>query len=304
MKRRMWITTAASLACGISVSALHAEEPEAGKPIQRSMAPRPGRERGRDPLRMELRFNGQLRDAAIAELELAEPHKANVSRLFQEHLEAIQALARAPREDAAESDAESRIEELERQAQAAREAGDREAFRRLRQEIQELRSGDKGRHREEMQRLNQQLIENVKSELTEEQTAKFDEIIQRVRAQNEGGDSIMRLMQAGRKASAKLDLDDEQRRRVNEIVRNAARSSMREGGQPQTPEAAMETLRTDIITALGPELGEQFMQALQEEQTAMANREARGPGPRNKPHEDAPQPNEEEREESPDKDEE
>lgn len=276
-------------------TAATADEKEKPQPPNPSEKPAPGA-RGMDPAADALRFAEQLREAVNADLALDEEQEAEVSKLFDEYVAAVKAKAAQDRPDPADLEEQrERMQELERQARAAREAGDREQARKLLREARELRAAAMGPMAADVERMTHEFTQQVSEQLNDEQRPKFQELVRRFRQRRAPGGPLSDFMRAVRRASAELDLNRDERGAVQKSIRE----SVREGGGPmagpEVIEKAMERLRTEAPEILGSQRAEQFLDALEKERQKLEAEQPAKPAPVEKPDaEDQPDPEEDE----------
>ncbi|MFH0981506.1 MAG: hypothetical protein V2A79_08205, partial [Planctomycetota bacterium] len=282
MRSQWLVMVTLGIMVGVFCAPAIAGDEEGNPPQPRDRGPgfRPP-EQDRDPVGDETRFTEQLRDAAMAELELDEDQQPAIAKLFADHLEAVKKMGAERPEKSESEDQRERLRELEREAQAAREAGDREEARRLYGEIRKLREQTLKADTAELSRLSREFIDTVTEALEEEQVPKFQRLVRDIRARLEQGGPMLQFRRALRRVMTELDLTEDQRETVNTIVKDALKKSGRAEDHPEAVQEVMKQLHSGLRSELGPEFSDRFMAAVDKAQRDMKSREGvRRPPPR------------------------
>jgi hypothetical protein len=247
----------------------------------------PGRRMGR-------RFPGQRMDAmryvrtlenfeqeVIRGLEADEELTQVIHDLFAKHLAPLKEQVEQRRQGRRDSGGE--VRELMEELREAQSSGDTERAQELRGRLAEMRQ-----QREEYEQVHEALFDEIRSELLEEELARFDALAERFESRI-GGDAGRDDMQRIRQALAGVNLSPEQRTRVRDVIREHARREMSsEDRDPRKAQDRSRELRDAITAELDEEQAAQFEKAYAElEQREKQTRQQapgaatrRGPAPR------------------------
>ncbi len=261
-------------------------------------------ERVHDPVAAKRQCAERLHKAVMAELQLDEQQKIAISKLFDEHMKRLnERTQKQTPKPADQEESRTRIRELERQAHAAREAGDHEQARKFYRQIRDLRQEMGGGKMADLNRMHREFIRQMTELLNENQVPQFRRIMKQIRMRNRRAQPLMEFMRAVRQAMPEVELEKGQRQAVGKIVREMMRKIDRPCDNPQIIEQIINDLRAKLSPELGEEKTEQFITALQEARKHIKAREPRhpphgGPGsppaqPEEKPAPEQPKPTEE-----------
>jgi len=257
-----------------------AEEEKSRKPRVRDRnAEREPAGQRRDPLREHMSFAHDLRAAVMSKLNLDESQQATISKLFADHVEAIQKTAAEQPKKEDRKELRERMREFEQRARAAREAGDREEARRVHREIRELRQTTSGVNTADLRRARNELIQKISEKLNEEQAAQFKHLVRQIRSQSRRGGPGLQFWRAVRRTMAELEWDRERRKVVGNVVR-----TMRSEIDPATQDPkVLDELAVQLHSKLGeelePGLANEFIAKLQEVRKEMKSHTEEAPPP-------------------------
>ncbi|MCP4592079.1 MAG: hypothetical protein GY842_15200 [bacterium] len=228
-------------------------------PLQRSI-------RSQGSVGAGLRFSELLRAKVLGDLDLTAEERQIIGEVFGDHVQAVSASTTGTADEPLRQDTEKRIQDLELQARAARRAGDRETALGLYRQLRELRRGIHQRDSVLKKQLTDDLVRTLSEidSLDEEQISRIRQWARDIRAQLRGQKPLLAFMQKLRRLMGELALTGEQRQAVGTAVREAMRDLSVSREDPGVVAAVRGLLRPRIKTALGEELGESFMIALQE----------------------------------------
>jgi hypothetical protein len=213
-------------------------------------APRP---RPRDARELIARLR-ELREAMQESLELTEEQTEPIDEMFEAHFEML----RASIEENAEQDMEerrARVAELREAMKTAREEGDKEKARALRQELKELRDSSR---RMPFERTGA-FIEEVGSVLSKEQLKTYRQIVRRLRlpiSHDRRMGKLRWIMQTIR--NPEMNLSEEQQANIRTILREGMGSAERPGGEPTDRAAQLAEIERRILAELTEEQREKL----------------------------------------------
>lgn len=240
--------------------------------------------------------SGQMLERAIEQLGLDEETLAKVREIVKEHVDAARATSAESRDE---------MREMFQQMIQARQDGDTEKVQELRQKFQEMRQAGQTQREELETKLAeiltdeqlakfrelvsrrprrpinyQQLMTELKKlELTDEQKAKISDIVAKARKESgELENARGRVMQQAAQKILDEVLTDEQRQKIEEAGRQFGGMRMFEGlnltdEQKAKFQELQETMRTSIQEAQTPEARREAMQAYREQMESILTEE-------------------------------
>ena len=242
------------------------------------------RSRARGSSRKLHRQLTKLQGLMKSRLELSEEQEETIGAFFEQRLESLKKRRGEAEKPRGRAEDREEVREVRDELKEAREAGDKERIRELRQQLGQILR----KRRSSRATPIGGFLQLITNELNEDQVLPFRRLVKHV-GLNEYGrgrtGSVRELMRAV--MSPNVGLSREQRRAIRETFREATGDTRRSTQNPKEQERVYEKLRNDILVQLTPEQRAEVEAALEEGATARHKKRRTDPL-RDRDHEEEP----------------
>ncbi len=238
--------------------------------------PRSGRRtaaRSESQVNQKLRMLESFRDQIIREMKLEGELVEEVNLIFADHLDYLRERSTDNTDDRRERAEE--IREVVEEMRAARQDGDVEEVRRLRDRLVELR-----RSSTEFDLEHEELFDMLREAFDDEQIVVFDRLAEQFELRLQGPNRRDTAASRMRRALAKLELSPEQRMQTRRLLAEYGREMRTARGDAERLRAMEDELYNALLDELDEGQAERFERTM-EELAAQGKQPHRGPrGPR------------------------